>query len=39
MGFTENLFIVGLVVTAIFGGVLIVHGIGLAILWIEKWFR
>jgi hypothetical protein len=39
MGFAENLFAVGLLVTAIFGGVLVIHGIGLAVMWVGKWFR
>jgi hypothetical protein len=39
MGFAENIFVVSVLVMVICGGVLIIHGIRLAALWVEKWFR
>jgi hypothetical protein len=39
MGFAENMFVVGLLVAVICGGVLIVHGIGLVVMWVDKRFR
>jgi len=39
MGFAENMLVVGLLVAVICGGVLIVHGIGLVVMWVDKRFR